>query len=182
MDLELLRLRRPHKVSLFLRKTLCKTPHRHSTSNFFWLMFAFPRRCTLLSSSAPLLRRRRSVSRTHTVVSTASCRVAQLVLTLRNNRMLPGALTVRVNVLSVHLKSDLYLDGIWLACVASPSVRSRRLETGLAACVQSEHTPTDTAPVSVHFRFLFGTPLHHPVQAAISRRVVHHAFADRPGL
>ena len=41
----------------------------------------------------------------------------------------PSALTVRVNVLSVHLKSDLYLDGIWVACVASPSVRSRRLET-----------------------------------------------------
>ena len=41
----------------------------------------------------------------------------------------PGALTVRVNLLSVHLKSDLYLDGIWVACFASPSVRSRRLET-----------------------------------------------------
>ena len=41
----------------------------------------------------------------------------------------PGALTVRVNVLSVHLKSELYLDGIWVACVASSSVRSRRLET-----------------------------------------------------
>ena len=42
------------------------------------------------------------------------------------------------------------------------------LKQGLAACVQSEHTPTDTAPVSVHFRFLFGTPLHHPVQAVVS--------------
>ena len=41
----------------------------------------------------------------------------------------PGALTVRVNVWSVQLKSDLYLDGVWVACVASPSVRSRRLET-----------------------------------------------------
>ena len=77
----------------------------------------------------------------------------------------PGALTVRVNVLSVHLKSDLYLDGIWVACVASPSVRSRGLvdlKQRLAACVQSEHTPTDTAPVPVHFRFLFGTPFAPP--------------------
>ena len=36
--------------------------------------------------------------------------------------------------------------------------------------------------VPVHFRFLFGTPLHHTVQASVSRRVVHHAFAARPGL
>ena len=55
------------------------------------------------------------------------------------------------------------------------------LKQRLAACVQLEHTPTDTAPVSVHFRFLFGTPLHHPVEASVSRRVVHHAFAARLG-
>ena len=54
------------------------------------------------------------------------------------------------------------------------------LKQGLAACVQSKHIPTYTAPVSVHFRLLFGTPLHHPAQASVSRRVVHHAFAARP--
>ena len=40
------------------------------------------------------------------------------------------------------------------------------LKQRLAACVQSEHTPTDTAPVPVHFRFLFGTPLHNPAQTS----------------
>ena len=64
-----------------------------------------------------------------------------------------------------HLKSHLYL-----------------VKQGFAACVQSEHTPTDTAPVPVHFRFLFETPLHHTVQVPVSQRVVHRAFAARPGL
>ena len=53
----------------------------------------------------------------------------------------PSALTVRVNVLSVHLKSDLYLDGIWVVCVASPSVRSRRLGTRTySLCSLGTHT------------------------------------------
>ena len=93
------------------------------------------------------------------------------------------ALTARVNVWSVHLKSDLYLDGIWVACVSHPLLSVHvDLKQGLAACVQSEHTPNNTALVPVHFTFLFGTPLHHPIQASVSQRVVHHAFAARPGL
>ena len=136
MDLELLRLRRPHKVSLFPCKTLCKTPHRHSTSNLCRLMFAFPRRCTLLSSSASVLRRQRSFSRLtqwspHCSIRSSHC--ATIVCC-------PGALTVRVNVLSVHLKSDLYLDGICVVCVASPSVRSRRLETRTCSSCSIGHS------------------------------------------
>ena len=55
----------------------------------------------------------------------------------------PGAVTVRVNVLSVHLKSDLYLDGICLVCVASPSVLSRRLETKTCSLLCSIGTYTN---------------------------------------
>ena len=57
----------------------------------------------------------------------------------------PGALTVRVNVLSLHLKSDLYLDG------------------------------TDTAPVPIHFRFLFERRLHHTVQASLEESFIVHS-------
>ena len=89
MDLELLRLRRTHMVSLFLRKTLCKTPHRHSTSNFFWLMFALPRRCTLLSSSASFLRRRRPVSRLTQWSPQLLVSLLNSFFTLREHRMLP---------------------------------------------------------------------------------------------
>ena len=88
----------------------------------------FPRRRMLPSFSAPFLRRRRSVSRLTQHSPQLLISVPNSFFTMRDDRMLP-ALTVRVNVLSVHLKSDLYLDGIWVACVASPSVRSRRLET-----------------------------------------------------
>ena len=48
--------------------------------------------------------------------------------TLRDHRLLPRR-TDCPRQYVVHLKSDLYLDGIGVACVASPSVRSRRLET-----------------------------------------------------
>ena len=92
----------------------------------------------------------------------------------------PGALTLRVNVLSVHRKCISTAFGL---PVSHPLLSFQvDLKPGLAACVQSEHTPTDTAPVPVNFRFLFGTPSHHPVEASVSRRVVHHAFAARPGL
>ena len=56
-----------------------------------------------------------------------------------------GPLMARVNVLPVHLKSGPYFDGMWVACVASLlSVRADLTEKP-AACMQSEHTPTDTA-------------------------------------
>ena len=94
----------------------------------------------------------------------------------------PGALTVRVNVLS-DTSSLICISTASRLPVSHPLLSVHvDLKQGLAACVQSEHTPTDTAPVPVHFRFLFGTPLHHPVQASVNRRVVHHAFAARLGL
>ena len=82
---------------------------------------------------------------------------------------------LQMTMVSVHLKSDLYLDGVGVACVASLLSVHADLKTGLEACVQSEHTPTDTTPVLAHFRFLFTE------QASVSRTVVHHAFAARPG-
>ena len=79
----------------------------------------------------------------------------------------PGALIVRVNVWSAHHKSDMYLDGIWIACVASPSVPSRRLETRTCSlCSIGTHTNRHSTCIC----------------ASVSRRVVHHAFAARPGL
>ena len=65
-----------------------------------------------------------------------------------------------------------------MCCLYTSSLTCISTAFGLPS-VQSEHAPTDTAPVPVHFRFLFRTPLHRPVQAAVSRRVVHHAFAVR---
>ena len=63
-----------------------------------------------------------------------------------------GPLMARVNVLPVHLKSGPYLDGMWVACVASLLSVRADLTKEPAACLLSEHTPTDTAPVPVHFQ------------------------------
>ena len=81
-----------------------------------------------------------------------------------------------------HRMSDLYLDGIWVVCVASASVRSRRLETKTCSlCSIGTYTNRHSTCIST-LHILFGTPLHHPVEASVSRRVVHHAFATRLGL
>ena len=93
---------------------------------------------------------------THTIVSTAFNLVAQLVVHMaRTSNDASANWLSAINVLSVHLKSDLYLDAIWVACVASPSVRSRRLETwtcslcSIGTCTKRHSTCICTLPVSL---------------------------------
>ena len=120
---------------------------------------------------------------THTIVSTAFNLVAQLVVHMARTSNAASAHWLSASMCCLCTSSLICISTPFGLPVSHPLLSVHAdLKHGLAVCVQSEHAPTDTAPVSVHFCFLFGTPLHHLVQASVSRRGVHHALAARPGL
>ena len=186
MDIELLRLRRRHHASRFL----CITPHRHSTSNLFWLTLASPRRSTLLSSSAPLFADHgptflsgHNDSAPHRSQYSCSFRHSS---TLRDSSVLPRPIDGLVNVLAVHPKSFLYIDGVKVARVAY--LLTARADLKLVAKSDS-HSVGIRRPIQHLYRYistlslsLSMTPLHRSVQPPVFPRVIRHAFASWLGL